>query len=303
MLQELYVFANNPENELDSAAELVNIAELYDDFGHKDRACTVLGEAQAVAQKVQDSWFRLERLIEIADTYASVGSTDQSLTILRESILLLNEIEEYSRPYFMLRLADVYIFLNEDDEAGELLKSIPAVLQAEETVYEKARSLIETAEKYLAIWENTAAVELLVQAVRLAETITDNGEKTSIHIEIAEWLDEAGHLDEALQLAARAYSECRLLTEKKSVIFNLGNLCILYVCLKETGKAGQIMDDIIRIVRETAVKTSGLGAIGEELAAEGQPEMALRLAEIIKEPDVRGRLLTTLAAKSINSSN
>ena len=59
----------------------------------------------------------------------------------------------------------------------------------------------------------------------------------------------------------------------------------------------EIVELIVRIVRETSAKTAGLGAIGEELAAEGQFELALRLAEIIREPDILANLLVTIAAE------
>ena len=239
----------------------------------------------------------MERLIEIADTYSSTGNEDKAITVLNKAIPLVDKIEEYSRPYFLLRLAEVFIFLCENSQAIEILKTIPTILNTEETAYEKAGGLIEIAEKYLAISQNVPAVELLVQALKLSESIADAKEKIAIQIEVAGWLDEAEHLDEALKLADRVYTACQLLSDKKSSIFSLGNLVILYLYLNDVQKAGQIVDDIIRIVKETAAKTSGLGAIGEEIVTEGQPELALKLAEIIKEPEVQTRLLVSVASQ------
>jgi tetratricopeptide (TPR) repeat protein len=283
---------------MDTAAELVNIAELYDDLKEKGKAWAMLDEALEVAEAIPDEWFRVERLIEIADTYSSTGNEEKALQVLSAVAPRVNKIEQYSLPYFLLRMAGVYIFLCENSEAIEILKSIPAILNQEETAYERAGALIEIAEKYLEISQNVPAVELIVRAIALAESITDPKEKIAIQIEAAGWLDEAEHLDEARKLAARANLACQLLTDKKSSIFGLGNLAILYVYLKDIQKAAEVVEDIIRIVQETSAKTSGLGSIGEELAAEGQPELALGLAEIIKEPEIKASLLVSVALQS-----
>ena len=179
--------------------------------------------------------------------------------------------------------------------AAEILNNIPAILDTLETVYEKAGGLVEVAEKYIAIWENSAAVELLVKATALAETISDPKEKIGIQIEVAEWLDEAGHLTRLSVWQPGLKAPAKICWIKNRAFFCLGNLAILYIYLKETSKAGQIIDEIIRIVRENSAKTSGLGATGEELIAEGQPDLALKLAEVIKEPEVQAGLWISLA--------
>ncbi len=297
LLEELHKLVVEPDNGLDSAAELVNIAELYDDLGQQDQAASVLNEALTIAEKIPDKWFRMERLIEIAESYGSTGWPEKAIPVLNQAVSLVSEIEEYSRPYFLLRLAEVNIFLDKKSEAVKILKTIPSIILAEETVYEKAGGLIEVAERYLEIGENISAVELLVQAIVLSDTIVEPKEKIVIQTEAAEWLDEAGHLDQARELADRVYTLCQQLPDKKASIFSLGNLAILFVYLQDSARAAQIIENIIRIVQETAAKTAGLGAIGMELAAEGQDELAMRLAGIIKEPHVLAGLYISLASQ------
>ena len=51
ILEELQKLVVDPDNELDAAAELVNIAELYDDLKQKERAWAILDEALATLNR------------------------------------------------------------------------------------------------------------------------------------------------------------------------------------------------------------------------------------------------------------
>jgi len=295
LLEELQKLVVQPESEVDAAAELVNVAELLDDLGQKDKALAVLGEAMRLARSLPDPWFRLERLLEIADTYATSGAGELALPLLAEAEDLCSKIEEYSRPYFLLRLAEVYIELKRQSEAAAVLDGITPIVLKNETAYEKAGGLVEIAQKYLEIEEKAAALDLLHQAARLIEKITNTREQINLQIELAEWLDEAGGQTEAAALAEQACGACSSLAARKASLFCLGSLAVLYVYLNDIERASRTVEQIVSIVKDTSAKTAGLGAVGLELASEEQTDLALKLAEVIREPELLVNLYVAVA--------
>jgi tetratricopeptide (TPR) repeat protein len=296
LLAELTKLVVDPSTEVDSAAELVNIAELYDDLGLKEEAYSVLGQALAIALKNPDLWFRLERLVEIADTFASSGSSDRALSLIDSVSPLVAKIDEFSRPYFLLRLAEVYIGLKLYSPAQEVLKSVSLIDNSEESAYEKAGRLIEVAEKYLGMHDQAAALMLLTKAGELVGSLNNIKEQIAIRVELAEWMDAAGNPSEAAILAEKALFTCRDLADKKSAIFCLGNLLLVFSYLHNPVRSAQLMDEILKIAGETSAKTAGLGAIGLELIDEGDNDLALRLVEVVREPEVQSNLYLALAA-------
>jgi tetratricopeptide (TPR) repeat protein len=296
LLAELIKMVVDPSSDVDSAAELVNIAELYDDLGRKEQAYSLLGQARAIALKNPDLWFRLERLIEIADTFASSGSADRALSLIDSVSPLVAQIDDFSRAYFLLRLAEVYIGLKMYSPAQEVLKSVSLIDNSEESAYEKAGRLIEVAEKYLEMNDQAAALTLLTQAGGLVGSINNTKEQIAIRVELAEWLDAAGKPAEAAGLAEQAMSACRDLVDKKSAIFCLGNLLLVFSYLRNPARTAQLMDEILKIAGETSSKTAGLGAIGLELIDEGDNDLAFRLVEVVREPEVQSNLYLALAA-------
>ena len=68
----------------------------------------------------------------------------------------------------------------------------------------------------------------------------------------------------------------------------------MYARIKEPEKAAGAVSQIIQALQNT-VKTAGLGAIAGELAEAGEKDLALRLVEFIREPEVKAGALVSIA--------
>ncbi len=295
LLTELHSLVIDPASEVDTAYELINVAEIYSDIQQTEEARSILEEALKITRENKDNWFKAERLTEIAQTYIDLDDISLALPLLQEALPVVNQIDEINRPYFWLRIVDCCIRTNQKTEAAKVLQEILTAISHYETAQTQSGGMIEVAEKYLQLGETQSAVDLLGQSRSIAERIDDANDKIAMLIEIGSLLGEAGQKEKSLEAAGQARELIDKLTENKSAPFLLGNLSVLLAESGEKEKASQIIDDVIRIVPDLRIKTSGFGAIVSDLAAAGDPEIALRLAAIIREPEVQADAFTSVA--------
>jgi len=104
-----------------------------------------------------------------------------------------------------------------------------------------------------------------------------------------------GEKIKAQEAAERVYQLSAAVADNKAKLFILGKLAVLYSSFKNQEQAVKLIDEICLIVVETKAKTSGLGAIAEELVACGDSILASKLAEIIREPEVKVGVLLAIA--------
>jgi tetratricopeptide (TPR) repeat protein len=295
LIEELYQLVADPKNEADTAAELVNLAELLDDLGERDQAVRYLTEAENRAGQLTDKWFKLERLTDIAESLATLGLNERAVSLLQNNLEKVADVDKYSRPYFLLRLAEICLSLRLTEQAVEILNDLPNLVSSEGTPAEKAGGLIDIAEIFIQLADFQRAAELLSGAFTITESVSNVKENIAIRIEIAQWLTAAGQFEKAADIAARVDKDNASLSDQRLAIFNWGNLAVLYSYLHNDTGALQAVERVLKITAESGTKTAGLSAVGSELAEESEITLALKLAEAIREPEARAALLIDIA--------
>ncbi len=301
ILIELEPLVIDPASEVDSVCELINIAEIYADMDDPEGAAVLLNRAAQAARILKDPWFKSERLIEVAEIYNGAGNRNEAAGLIQEALGDMEKIEESSRSYFWLKLASVYVDMEMKTQAAEcLLKAREAILKSED-LNAAAGDVLELAEGYLNLGDRSAALNLMEKSQTIIGDLTGEQDRISRFLESAGLYSKLGEYSKALELAEKVYQLSMTVADNKAKLYILGKLAILYVNFKKSERAVTLTDEICAIVAEAKTKTSGLGAIAEDLVAAGDFALALKLAEIIREPEVKSSVLIAIAKKQIEN--
>jgi tetratricopeptide (TPR) repeat protein len=301
VLSELHEIACHPPIGVDVVQELIDIAEISADIGRDAKAAEILAEALNLTPALKDIWFRAERLSELAEIYAGAGSRDQASQVLEHSLSAVNQIDEASRPYFLLKITDVYLAMGNRPQADDMLQKILDIVSKDELAYSRSGGLIELAERYVQLGETANALKISLQAQDIAAGNEETQDKIANFTEIGRILGEVGELDKALDIAGKSFDLCLKLEDKKAQIYLLGNLARLFIDLNNREKSAAAVSEIIRIVGENRARTAGLAAIAADLAQGQEYCLALELAQIIREPEARSSALAAIARDMVEA--
>jgi tetratricopeptide (TPR) repeat protein len=298
---ELYRTVIDPENELDTAGELINIAGIYFDNGQIDQTGEILEEVLRLSESLKDNWFRAERRIETAQIYFDAGNMEKARQILPEALSATNLLEPASQPNFMIRIADIYHRVGDRLRSMEILTSALEIVMQNDKGFSVSGEMLEIAESLAEQEEYAKSAEILTQAQALTGRFDDIKDKIARYTEMAGLWSELGQTKEALDTAQKAWDLCAALVDKRSRVYLLGKLALLYIKLHGKDKMDMAVSLIIQIIKETNVKTAGLGTLAAELSAAGEPVIALRLVDLIREPEVKAGALSGIADSLIDS--
>ena len=295
ILAELEPMVIDPCSEVDTVCELINIAEIYTDIEDTDKAEAALISAAQAAHALKDPWFKAERLTELAEIADASGHKGDAASLILEALSDMDKIEETSRSYFWLKVAAVYVDLEMKTQAAEcLLKAREGILKSED-LNAAAGDVRALAEGYLNLGDLPATLTLLEKSQTIINDLKDDQDRISRLLETAGLYTSLGENIKAREAAERVYQLSAAVADNKAKLFILGKLAVLYSTLKNQEQAIKLIDEICLIVAETKAKTSGLGAIAEELVASGDYLLASKLAEIIREPEVKVGVLLAIA--------
>ncbi|MCR4394782.1 MAG: hypothetical protein NUV31_10470, partial [Dehalococcoidales bacterium] len=146
-----------PENCGDRAFLLLSLSEIYLEIESREKALQLLKKAQIEASKIEDNWFRIERMLDVAENLAEAGETVTANQILGQIEAELPALAEVSRPYFLLRMAAVYRRVGEIQRAREILDSLHDKLREDEASI-RVESLLNAAEEYIDLGEEKESV-------------------------------------------------------------------------------------------------------------------------------------------------
>jgi tetratricopeptide (TPR) repeat protein len=303
ILVELEPLVLDPASEIDTVCELINISEIYADMEDAAGTARLLSGAVRAALGLKDLWFKAERLIEIAVTYCSSGCRTQAADLIQEALAEVEKIEERSRPYFWMKLADVYIELDSKTQAADcLLKAREAILRSDD-LYTAGNEVLELAESYLRLGEHSLAISLLEKGQTIIGDLPEKQDRIQLLFKSAGLSYRLSENPKTLELIEKIYQLNSATADIKAKLYVLGKLAILNTSLMKNKRAAALVDEICAIVSEAKTKTSGLGAIGEDLIAAGDPDLALRLAEIIREPEVKAGVFIAAAKTQIENQD
>ncbi len=160
---------------------------------------------------------------------------------------------------------------------------------------------MELAEGYLNLGDRSAALNLMEKSQTIIGDLTEEQDRISRFLESAGLYNKLGEDFKAHDLAEKVYQLNRTVADNKAKLYILGKLAILYVDFKKNERAVTLVDEICTIVAEAKIKTSGLGAIAEDLVAVGEFALALKLAEIIRESEIKASVLIAIAKNQIEN--
>jgi tetratricopeptide (TPR) repeat protein len=282
-------------NEIDIPAELIDLAEIEMDIGRLEKARETLGEALPMAEKIQDNWFRALRLVEIAEIYPALGGAGKALAILEKALSIVQGLETLNQPYFLFKIVQIYFASGASEKARQVLARAREIIDSEESPYSRSQGLVELAGWSLQLEDTAGAADLLSRAAQIAGSIESLKDRMAVSTEIASTWGKVGQLEPGRLLAEQVRELCESLPDKKSELIYWGDLALVYRDLKEDEKATTIVSRLIEVVRETNIRTAGLGAIAADLAESGDYLAALRLAGIIREPEAKAGALVNIA--------
>jgi tetratricopeptide (TPR) repeat protein len=300
ILVELEPVILDPASEIDSIYELINIAEIYIDIDDIAKAMEILGGAVKNIRTLKDRWFKAERLIEIADLYRNTTSLEESVGLIQEALQEIDLIEESGRPYFWLKLAAVYTDMDLKNQAGDcLLKAREAVMKSEDLL-SASGDVLQLAKGYIDLGDRLAALDLLDRCQIIISDLPDIQDRIARWLECAEFYRHLNEDIKTLEMAEKIHQMSAGAVDNKARLFTLGKLVVLYACLDRKEMAAAQIDELIAAASEGKTKTSGLGPIARELADAGKINETLKLAEIIREPEVKAAVLIESAKYLIN---
>jgi tetratricopeptide (TPR) repeat protein len=299
VLERLYGLVQDPQNGLDTAFELIGIAELYIETGNPGSGAKILDQALSASLEIKDNWFKVERLIGIAEAGLDLKDSSGTAKILERVKPFLLDVAVIDRAAFWLRIGDIYTSTGDTVQASEALKSALDSVEINTEGSYKVENLVEIAGAYLALNENHSAIDLLERAQQKNTEVEDLSDKIAGLIKISLVLVRSGERDQAEKTAGQALELCREFPNKKETLFWLGNLAVTLAGLGDKGKTAEIVDSIITIAAETRSKTSGLGTIAVEIAGAGATEEAARLVDIIHDPHIKAQSLTGIAQEMV----
>jgi tetratricopeptide (TPR) repeat protein len=301
VLESIKIKVKEPQNGLDTAFELTNMAELYMEIGKPAIAVKILSEAFQYALEIKDNWFKVERLIGIAEAHAAPGDTSGAAEILERVKSFLLNIDEVDRADFWLRTGVIYGQAGDKQRAFEALEAALKSIDINSEANYQVEKLVETAVEYLALGDKPKTLALLDRAGLENTEVEDSGDKITNLINISGVLGRAGEKERALETAGQALELCLRQPDKKGILYLLGNLAVVYAGLGDKEKAGQMVDTINTVTREIRVKTNGFGAIAVELAEAGSTDLALRLTGLVNDPHIKAESLSAIAANLVKS--
>jgi hypothetical protein len=144
--------------------------------------------------------------------------------------------------------------------------------------------------------EETENALILLPEAEIAFGEIDNiKDKVSVLVELAILQVEAGQREKAMDAAVQVWRLSESVRDRNSIPLVTGRAAVLFARLRAEDRAVEAVSRIIQTVQEMRAKTSGLGPVVEDLLEAGENGLALRLAEVIREPDVKALALVSVA--------
>jgi tetratricopeptide (TPR) repeat protein len=303
IIDELHNLVIVPENGLDKVSELIGLAGCCSAAGMFTPAGLLLEEAFQAAELVKDNWFKTQYFTSIAEQYAEMGATVKVIHVLEKAAVATGSIADINRPYFLLRIAQVYALFDLKTEAGDILTTTLHIVDQEEIAFSKCDDLLTIAEVSARLGKETQSDALLTQVQDITDNIVDLKDRISGYIKLAGTLDRLEQTGKALAMAMRALDTCGNMENQRTLMYLLGDIALLFAEIQQPEKAQAVVERIISMAQNPLIKTSGLCIVAADLAEAHQYNLALLLAGIIREPDARANAFISLAENLVDAGD
>jgi tetratricopeptide (TPR) repeat protein len=285
----------------DKALELVNVADIYAELGQTDRAQEILDEALKISLRIEDNWFKVERLVDVAQSFQDIGSKDKTALAIQEAIMAAGSTGEENQSYFLLKIADLLISEGETARALEVISKAIGLVQRDESAYTRLKNTLLAAEKYYKVGKAEEVIQLTIQGLDSIQSIAEIEDKISGYSGVANLMVAMDQKQKGLEIAGQAFDLCAKVPDKKTRVYLLGILALLYLQLGERKRTAQTVSEILNILSDSSLKTQGLGAIVMDLSAAGESVLAFQMVKAIRDPHIRSSAVANIAKSLIDS--
>jgi tetratricopeptide (TPR) repeat protein len=285
----------------DKALELVNVADIYAELGQTDRAQGTLDEALKISLRIEDNWFKVERLVDVAQSFQDIGSKDKTALAIQESIIAAGSTGEENQSYFLLKISDLLIAEGETARALEVISKAIGLVQRDESAYTRLKNTLLAAEKYYKVGKAEEAIQLTIQGLDSIQSIEEIEDKISGYCGVASLMVDMDQKQKGLEIAGQAFDLCTKVPDKKTRVYLLGSLALLYLQLGERKRTAQTVSEILKILSDSSLKTQGLGAIVMDLSAAGESVLAFQMVKAIRDPHIKSSAVANIAKSLIDS--
>jgi tetratricopeptide (TPR) repeat protein len=236
------------------------IAAAYLKFGNKPRSLEILAEAVKSADSIKKPDEKARQLAWTARLLAEAGDTAGAASQFSRARLLAGASEKPSDTIDALyRVACEYAGQN-SIKCSEVLAELHTLVAGTESEVDMASELINIAEIYYDIGQDSEAEAALGEAFRIAAGNRDPWFKTERLTEIALTYADAGHPGKADEILPLAYSSLSAIEEVSRFHFLL-RIADIYLTLDRKSVAKEVLSGLVNIVKLEETAFSGPAAL------------------------------------------
>jgi len=277
-------------NKCNQSKPLAKIAGQYALIGQEVRASEILNQAIQVAQTAQGCTSTndlLENLYDISERYLDARQYKLALQAVRG---LKYPESEYGMFVMYLGLARIAAQLAKEgqvdqavalfEESLEIVRSIDS--QNPDYRFLAVIGFYNIASSAIQGGLNEQAIEALVEAQKLVQTMDNNGEKTQPLIQIAQLYAKLGQSDQAVEILSLALNSAKSIENSQKVSM-LGDIAVEYAVFNQA-KGNEIFASALQIaevMEDEGAKARTLSELAGDYASVGQYDQALKVAQMI----------------------
>jgi tetratricopeptide (TPR) repeat protein len=312
----LFVAKNMSRREWTKPSVLSEIAGVYAEAGHSEKAALILLEAYEATRNVNNIYDRFTPILiyEISIMHAEIGLFSKALDM---AMLIDNEM---TKSIALAKIAEKTFKAGNSGRATQLLQRSVEIAKTLEEGSRKVSALTQIAEIYIVIGQPEVANELLLQALRIVSSITTAKFKDEALVHVTDTYTEIGQPVKALETAEKIenqYTKANVISKiagqyAESDEFDLAFKLMKVIRYKSirSDLLTNIADKYQRTGRTNEAKELLLNALETTLTIEnevGKSRSLIKIAGVyaqIGETDEANRLLTLalVTAEKIESS-
>ena len=319
------VLIQDAENRFDS---YLSIAQAFVSQQEPEKAATLLKQAVAIANAIQDDWARseafggvVERLIELVRTGQPQGATEVIEAIqddeIRSNALgqVVTALAQTGQPKQALDVAETI----QDDwvklwALGEVVYQLAQPGQPEQKadVLERALSIAETIqddEGRLQVLNDVAGVlaqngqpeqaaTVLQRVIAVAETIQDDRQRSQVLSDVAKVLAQNGQLERAIDLLDQAIAIAETITDGWFKWQAMSRVAEALAQTDQLERAADLLEQAFAVAEtfpDNDIRWNALSDIAIVLAQIGQAERAVAVVETFQDNEMRWQALSVVA--------
>ena len=287
------------------AVTLSNIGTVYNALGQKQKALEYYNQALPIEREVGDRSGEATTLRNIGLVYDDLGQKQKALGYYNQALPMEREVgDRRGEATTLNNIGWVYNTLGQKQRALEYFNQALPIGREVGDRSGEATTLSNIGNVYSDLGQMQKALEYYNQALPIRREVSDrSGEATTLN-NIGWVYDALGQKQKALEYYNQALPVLREVGNRNTEAVTLSNICLVYDELGQKLKALEYYNQALPVEREvgdrsgeaTTLANIGAvyGALGQEQKALLNEVAALSLAKAVEDPDLQGRIDTSL---------